>query len=38
MYITNIKQEILSAKQVYEFYSLRWQVEIHISYTWRKAS
>ncbi|WP_258881178.1 transposase [Clostridium tagluense] len=28
MYITHIKQEILSAKQVYEFYSLRWKVEI----------
>ena len=26
MYITNIEQEVLSAEQVYEFYSLRWQV------------
>ena len=34
MYITNIKQEILSAEQVYEFYSLRWQVEI-IFKTWK---
>ena len=34
MYITNIKQEILSAKQVYEFYSLGWQVEI-IFKTWK---
>ena len=26
IYITNIKEEVLSAKQVHEFYSLRWQV------------
>jgi transposase len=34
MYITNIEQEVLSAEQVYEFYSLRWQVEI-IFKTWK---
>jgi len=34
MYITNIKREILSAKQVYELYTLRWQIEI-IFKTWK---
>jgi hypothetical protein len=34
MYITNIEQEVLSAEHVYEFYSLRWQVEI-IFKTWK---
>ena len=34
IYITNIKEEVLSAKQVHEFYSLRWQVEI-IFKTWK---
>jgi len=34
MYITNIKWEILSAKQVYELYTLRWQIEI-IFKTWK---
>jgi len=28
IYIANIKEEVLSAKQVNEFYSLRWQIEI----------
>ncbi|MBW9159777.1 IS4 family transposase, partial [Clostridium tagluense] len=34
IYITNITEEVLSAKQVHEFYSLRWQVEI-IFKTWK---
>jgi len=34
IYITNIKEEVLSAKQVHEFYSLRWQIEI-IFKTWK---
>jgi hypothetical protein len=34
IYITNIKKEVLSAKQVHEFYSLRWQIEI-IFKTWK---
>ncbi|MCH4201176.1 MAG: IS4 family transposase [Clostridium tyrobutyricum] len=34
IYITNIKEEVLSAEQVHEFYSLRWQVEI-IFKTWK---
>ncbi|MCB2323732.1 IS4 family transposase, partial [Clostridium tagluense] len=34
MYITNIEQEVLSAKQVYEVYELRWQIEI-IFKTWK---
>ena len=34
MYITNIKREILNAKQVYELYTLRWQIEI-IFKTWK---
>ena len=34
IYITNIEQEVLSAKQVYELYALRWQIEI-IFKTWK---
>ena len=34
MYITNIEQEVLSAKQVYALYELRWQIEI-IFKTWK---
>lgn len=34
IYITNVKQEVLTAEQVHGFYSLRWQVEI-IFKTWR---
>jgi len=34
IYITNIKKEVLSTKQVHEFYSLRWQIEI-IFKTWK---
>lgn len=34
IYITNIKDEFLSAEQVHEFYSLRWQIEI-IFKTWK---
>ncbi|MBU3092860.1 transposase [Clostridium sp. CF011] len=29
IYITNIKEEVLSAEQIHEFYSLRWQVEFN---------
>jgi hypothetical protein len=34
IYITNVKQEVLTSEQVHEFYSLRWQVEI-IFKTWK---
>ena len=34
IYITNIEESVLSAEQVHEFYSLRWQVEI-IFKTWK---
>ena len=34
IYITNVMQEVLTAEQVHEFYSLRWQVEI-IFKTWK---
>ena len=34
IYITNIDEEILNAEQIYEFYSLRWGVEI-IFKTWK---
>jgi len=34
IYITNIEEAVLSAEQVHEFYSLRWQVEI-IFKTWK---
>ncbi|WP_308011369.1 IS4 family transposase [Clostridium tagluense] len=34
IYISNITEEVLSAKQVHEFYSLRWQIEI-IFKTWK---
>ena len=34
IYITNITEAVLSSKQVHEFYSLRWQVEI-IFKTWK---
>lgn len=34
LYITNISEEILKAEQIYETYTLRWQVEI-IFKTWK---
>jgi molecular chaperone GrpE (heat shock protein) len=34
IYITNINEEVLSAEQIHEFYSLRWQIEI-IFKTWK---
>jgi hypothetical protein len=34
IYITNIEESVLSAEQVHEFYSLRWQIEI-IFKTWK---
>jgi hypothetical protein len=34
IYITNVKQEVLTAEQVNDFYSLRWQIEI-IFKTWK---
>lgn len=34
IYITNIKEDVLGAEQVHEFYSLRWQIEI-IFKTWK---
>lgn len=34
IYITNIEEAVLSAEQIHEFYSLRWQVEI-IFKTWK---
>jgi hypothetical protein len=34
IYITNIEEAVLSAEEVHEFYSLRWQVEI-VFKTWK---
>ncbi|MBZ9689868.1 IS4 family transposase [Clostridium estertheticum] len=34
IYITNIEEAVLSAEQVHEFYSLRWQIEI-VFKTWK---
>jgi len=34
IYITNITEEVLNAKQIHYFYSLRWQIEI-IFKTWK---
>lgn len=34
LYITNVSEDVLNAKQVHEFYSLRWQVEI-VFKTWK---
>jgi hypothetical protein len=37
IYITNIEEVVLSAEEVHEFYSLRWQVEILFK-TWKSIS
>ncbi len=37
IYITNIEEAVLSAEEVHEFYSLRWQVEI-VFKTWKSIS
>jgi hypothetical protein len=37
IYITNVEEAVLSAEEVHEFYSLRWQVEILFK-TWKSIS